>query len=164
MTEISDSPSRLTPAHTANADVVWAFFRAIAAGEAERGCRTLLDPDVRWTVPGHHPLAGTHVGPVEVLALFGRLGRSRFGTEMRFLAQDGDRVVEVHRGWSGHGDGSDIDLLWSMMFTVRDGRIVSAQGFVSDQAAADLFFTRHNPLRPLPDRLDGGSALPARAC
>jgi uncharacterized protein len=156
MTEISGSPSRSAPAHTANADVVRAFFGGIAAGDAERSCRTLLDPHVRWTVPGHHPLAGTHIGPVQVLALFGQLGRSRFRTEMWFLAQDGERVVEVHRGRSGHDDGSDIDLLWSMTFTVREGRIVSAQGFVSDQAAADLFFTHHNPLRPLPDRLDCG--------
>jgi uncharacterized protein len=124
------------------ADVVRSFFRAVAAGELPDRASALLQPDVRWRVPGQHPLSGERRSAGEVAALFADLGRVGFTVDMLFLAADGDRVVEVHRGRTERGDGSDVDLVWAMLFTVHNGRIAAAQGFVSDQAVADAFFHR----------------------
>lgn len=136
-----------------NVQVVRSFFACFASGDIPRLKRDVLAPDVRWHVPGRHPLAGTHHGPDEVVEFFSQLSRSGFRAEILFLQADGDRVVDVHRGWSNRGDGTDIDLLWSLVFSVHGGRITEAQNLVSDQAAADTFFTAAYPLAPLSARL-----------
>jgi ketosteroid isomerase-like protein len=138
---------------TANLQVVRDFFACFAAADLYRLKTDVLAADVRWHVPGRHPLAGTHHGPDEVTAFFTALSRSGLRADVLFLAADGDRVVDVHRGWSDRGDGTDIDLLWSLVFRIQDDRVVEAQNFVSDQAAADTFFTAAYPLAPLSRRL-----------
>ena len=141
------------PPASANLRLVRDFFACFAAGDIPRLKRDVLAADVRWHVPGRHPLAGTHRGPDEVVAFFTALARSGFRAEILFLQADGDRVVDVHRGWSARGDGTDIDLTWSLVFRIVAGRVVEAQNFVSDQVAADTFFTAAYPLAPLSARL-----------
>jgi len=142
-------------AAAANLDLVRRFFACFAEGNLDELRTRLLTPDVLWEVPGRHPLAGTLRGPGEVITFFAELGRCGFRTEPLFLQADADRVVEVHRGWSARGDGTDIDLLWVLVVEITGGRIVRAQSLVSDQAAADTFFWNAYRLAPLPARLAG---------
>ena len=139
-------------------EVVRGFFRSAALGDTH-GIRQYLRDDTRWTVPGRHPLAGTHHGPVEIAALFRELHKASFVTKSLFLAADGNHVVEVHTGRSNTGDAADVETLWAMIFTVEDGKIREARGFVADQYLADNFFARHYSLAPLPGRLAAGQPL-----
>src|SRR3954451_8472809 len=109
---------------TANLELVRRFFACFASGDLTALKTAILAPDVRWHVPGRHPLAGTHHGPDEIVAFFGQLSRSGFRAKVLFLEADDDRVVDVHRGWSNRGDGHDIDLLWSLVFRIEAGRVV----------------------------------------
>lgn len=148
------TPTQTVPSATdAGSALVRRFFACFAEGELAPLRTEILHPDVCWHVPGQHPLAGTLRGPDEVIAFFTQLARSGFRAQMLFLQGDGARVVEVHRGWSTRGDGTDVDLTWVLVFEIDDGRIVQARSFVSDQAAADIFFHRAYPLAPLPYRL-----------
>ncbi|MEV6962931.1 nuclear transport factor 2 family protein [Streptomyces sp. NPDC051207] len=133
-----------------NVRLIRRYYEAYGSGDLE-ALRPFFAPDIRWTIPGHHPLAGTKEGVEEVLAFFRELGRAGFKAQTLFLAADGDWVVDLHRGWSTAPAG--LDITWALAFRIRGRRIAEAVNFAGDQHAADAFFWRVYPLAPLPDRL-----------
>jgi ketosteroid isomerase-like protein len=134
-----------------NVKLIKDFYGAYGSGDPHRLRRFFAD-DIRWTIPGHHPLAGTKVGVGEVLAFFAELGKAGFRAEPIFLAADGDWVVDLHRGWSTAPEG--LDITWALAFKIRRRRIVEAVNYASDQHAADRFFWQNYQLGPIPDRLN----------
>ncbi|HEX2313261.1 MAG TPA: nuclear transport factor 2 family protein [Thermomonospora sp.] len=134
-----------------NVRLIRGYYAAYAAGDLAALRDRYFAADIRWTIPGHHPLAGTKHGVDEVLAFFGQLAKAGFRADPVFLAADGEWVVDLHRGWSTTPEG--LDLMWALAFRIRDGRIAEAVNFPGDQHAADAFFWRVYPLAPLPDRL-----------
>ncbi|MGM1065696.1 nuclear transport factor 2 family protein [Saccharothrix sp. Mg75] len=134
-----------------NVKLIKDYYAAYASGDLSR-LRRFFANDIRWTIPGHHPLSGTKVGVEEVLAFFAELGKAGFRAEPISLAADGDWVIDLHRGWSTKPEG--LDITWALAFKIRARRIVEAINFASDQHAADQYFWRVYKLRPLPDRLD----------
>ncbi|ANZ40854.1 hypothetical protein BBK82_37595 [Lentzea guizhouensis] len=133
-----------------NVSLVRRYYEAYGSGDPE-ALRPFFAPDIRWTIPGHHPLAGTKTGADEVLAFFAQLARSGFRAEVLFLAADRDWVVDMHRGWSTTPAG--LDITWTLAYRIRGRKIVEAVNFAADQHAADAFFWRQYPLAPIPDRL-----------
>ncbi len=111
-----------------------------------------MAPDVRWTIPGHHPLSGTKVGAEEIVAYFKQLQKAGFKAEVLYLSGNDRYVVDVHRGWGAFGDNK-VDMNWVLFYEVRDGKIVKVQNFAGDQHEADLFFTRTWQLKPIQDRV-----------
>ncbi|WP_157253012.1 nuclear transport factor 2 family protein [Nonomuraea typhae] len=134
-----------------NVRLVRDYYAAYAAGDLAALRERFFAPAIEWTIPGHHPLAGTKRGVDEVLAFFAQLGRAGFRAEPIALAADGDWVIDLHRGWSTRPKG--LDLTWALAFRIRGGRIAAAINFPGDQHAADAFFWRVYPLAPIPDRL-----------
>lgn len=90
------------------------FFAAYAAGDGA-GIAAALAPDVRWTIPGRHPLSGTKRGIPEVLAFFDQLGKAGFKAVPIFLGADEHHVVDIHRGWSTALDGK-VDTMWALVW------------------------------------------------
>jgi len=133
-----------------NVRLIRDYYKVYATGDLDALSRFFAF-DIRWTIPGHHPLRGTKKGQKEVLAFFRELGRAGFRAEAVFLAADGDWVVDLHRGWSTKPKG--LDIMWALAFRIRGGKIAEAINFAADQHAADAFFWRHYPLASLPDRL-----------
>ncbi|TDB76293.1 nuclear transport factor 2 family protein [Micromonospora sp. KC723] len=133
-----------------NVRLIRAYYEAYGAGDLS-ALRRFLAPDVRWTIPGHHPLAGVKVGVTQVLAFFAQLARAGFRADPICLAADGDWVVDLHRGWSTQPAG--LDITWALAFRIATGRIAEAINCPGDQHAADAFFWRVYPLAPIPDRL-----------
>ncbi|ADB29497.1 hypothetical protein Kfla_0373 [Kribbella flavida DSM 17836] len=134
-----------------NVKLIRGYYEAYAAGDLAALRNRYFAPGIRWTIPGHHPLAGTKEGVEEVLAFFAQLARAGFRADPLFLAADGDWVVDLHRGWSTTPEG--LDLTWALAFRIADRRIVEAVNYPSDQHAADAFFWRTYPLAPIPTRL-----------
>ncbi|GAB3005840.1 nuclear transport factor 2 family protein [Saccharothrix stipae] len=133
-----------------NVKLIKDYYAAYGSGDLGKLRRFFAD-DIRWTIPGHHPLSGTKVGVEEVLAFFAELGKAGFRAEPMFLAADGDWVVDLHRGWSTKPAG--LDITWALAFRIRGRRIVEAINFAADQHAADRFFWQAYPLAPIPNRL-----------
>ncbi|NUT99332.1 MAG: nuclear transport factor 2 family protein [Saccharothrix sp.] len=133
-----------------NVELVRRFYQAYG-GDDPQALAEFFAEDIRWTIPGHHPLSGTKVGATEVLAFFGQLAKAGFKADPIFLAADGEWVVDLHRGWSTAPEG--LDILWALAFRVIDGKIAEAVNFSADQHAADAFFWQKYPLAPVPDRL-----------
>ncbi|SDC90969.1 nuclear transport factor 2 family protein [Actinokineospora iranica] len=127
------------------------YYAVYAEGNLNK-LRRFFAQDIRWTIPGHHPLAGTKVGVEEVLAFFRALGQAGFRAEGIFLAAQGDWVVDMHRGWSTKPEG--LDITWALAFRIRNRRIVEAINFPGDQHAADAYFWKTFKLTSLPGRLD----------
>lgn len=132
--------------------VIERFFAAYAAGDGA-GIAGALAPDVRWTIPGRHPLSGTKRGIPEVLAFFDQLGKAGFKAAPIFLGADGRYVVDVHRGWSTALEGK-VDAIWALVWHFDDeGRIDEVTNLCGDQAQMDHFCWANYALKPLPDRL-----------
>jgi ketosteroid isomerase-like protein len=146
------APVAATPEESSNIQLVRDYYAAYATGDPE-AIRRFLAPDVVWRIPGHHPLAGEKRGQDEVIAFFSELARGDFQAEPILFQAQGDRVVDVHRGWSNVGSPPEIDQLYALLFRIRDGKIIEAQNFVSDPAQSDNFYWKHFPLAPLPGRL-----------
>lgn len=134
-----------------NVRLIQDFYAAYGSGDLNR-LREFFADDIRWTIPGHHPLAGTKVGADEVIAFFGELGKAGFRAEPISLAVDKDWVIDLHRGWSTNPEG--LDITWALAFRIRGRHIVEAINFASDQHAADEYFWKVYRLAPVPHRLD----------
>jgi len=127
-----------------------AFFTAYA-GKNVAAVEDVMADDIVWHIPGHHPLAGDKQGVKEVMAFFDQLGKAGFQAEPLVVAEQGDYVVDHHRGWSTVGSG--LDLTWCLVFRFEAGKIKEVTNFCSDQHKADLFFHEVYKLKPIPDRL-----------
>jgi ketosteroid isomerase-like protein len=129
---------------------IQAFFAAYAQHDVA-AVRAVMDDSIVWHIPGHHPLAGSKQGVEEVLAFFDQLGKAGFQAEPRVVAEQGDYVIDHHRGWSTAGSG--LDLTWCLVFRFEDGKIKEVTNFCEDQHKADLFFHEIYRLAPIPARL-----------
>jgi ketosteroid isomerase-like protein len=134
-----------------NVKLIRGYYEAYAANDLAAMRERYFATDIRWTIPGHHPLAGTKHGVDEVLAFFAQLAKAGFRADPIFLAADGDWVVDLHRGWSTTPAG--LDLTWALAFRISAGRIAEAVNYPGDQHAADTYFWHNYPLAPLPTRL-----------
>ena len=134
-----------------NVRIVQEYYAQYAKGNLE-GMRALMAPDVEWTIPGHHPLAGTKKGLTEIMAFFKQLQKAGFKAEVLFLGANDRYVVDVHRGWGSYG-GDSLDLNWVLVYEIRDGKIARVQNFSGDQHAADAFFWKAYTLKPIQERL-----------
>lgn len=63
-----------------NIKTVQDFFAAYGQNDLG-GIAAVMDEDVRWHIPGRHPLSGTKQGRAEVLAFFEQLGSAGFQAE-----------------------------------------------------------------------------------
>jgi ketosteroid isomerase-like protein len=128
------------------------FFTAYAEHDLD-GLRDVLTDDVAWTIPGHHPLAGTKHGVEEVVAFFAELGKAGFRAEPLFLEADNEYVVDIHRGWTTNGIGK-VDTLWALVWHFNpDGKVDRVHNLSGDQHQMDMFVWANCPLAPLPRRL-----------
>lgn len=137
-----------------NLQKINAFFSAYANKDVS-AVGDVMTEDIVWRIPGHHPLAGEKRGIEEVLAFFDQLGKAGFQAQSLVIAEQGDYVVDHHRGWSTAGSG--LDLMWCLVFRFDSGKIKEVTNFCEDQHKADIFFHEIYKLKPIPERLLGGA-------
>lgn len=145
------APNPVANPNHPNVAIIQRYYDAYGKGDLNT-VRQIFAPDIRWRIPGHHSLAGVHKGPDQVFAFFQQLAKAKFKADVLFLGGNDSYVVDVHRGYSNM-ERDNIDILWALLFQIKNGRIVEATNFPGDQHAADAFYSRVYPLKPLPDRL-----------
>ncbi|MBI2374863.1 MAG: hypothetical protein HYV07_12775, partial [Deltaproteobacteria bacterium] len=130
------------------------FGRILVSGPRWFLASASVAPDLQWTLPGRHPLAGTKRGADEVLAFFHELNKA--GVQVDLIRIDNwgnDTVVEVHRG-HGEKNGVKLDALNCTHYHVNAaGKIDKVQVYMGDQYGADQFFCAIYEYKPIPDRL-----------
>jgi ketosteroid isomerase-like protein len=133
------------------------MYECFNRGDLETIKNEVFAPDLKWTLPGRHPLGGTKNGADEVLAFFGELNKSGVQVDLINIAQwTEDTVVEVHRGYGTVEVGDDVvklDAINCTHYKVVDGKISEVQVFMGDQYGADNFFWAASKLKPIPDRI-----------
>jgi uncharacterized protein len=135
-----------------NIKLVQDFFAAYGANDLE-GIAAVMDENVRWHIPGRHPLSGTKIGRDEVLAFFAQLATAGFQAEPIYFGADETHVVDIHRGWSNSEGKPNVDTTWALVYRIKHGKIVEATNLSADQDAANTFFWSQYDLAPVPDRL-----------
>lgn len=135
-----------------NIKVVQDFFAAYGKNDLD-GIAAVMDENVRWHIPGRHPLSGTLTDRDEVLAFFGQLAVAGFKAEPIYFGADDTHVVDIHRGWSNADGKPNVDTTWALVYRIVDGKIVEATNLSADQDAANTFFWSQYRLAPLPGRL-----------
>lgn len=135
-----------------NMKVVQDFFSAYGANDLD-GIAAVMDENVKWHIPGRHPLSGTKSGRDEVLAFFAQLGVAGFQADPIFFGADETHVVDIHRGWSNAEDKPNVDTTWALVYRIENGKIVEAINLSADQDAANTFFWSQYQLAPVPERL-----------
>lgn len=135
-----------------NIKVVQDFFAAYGANDLD-GIAAVMDENVKWHIPGRHPLSGTKNGRDEILAFFGQLGVANFKAEPIYFGADEYHVVDIHRGWSNAEGKPNVDTTWALVYRIVDGKIVEATNLSADQDAANTFFWSQYRLAPVPERL-----------
>jgi hypothetical protein len=156
-------------------ELVEKMYDCFSRGDMEGIKRDVFAPDIKWHLPGRHPLGGTKYGADEVLQFFGQLIKYQIAVDLIKIVGDDEVAVEVHRGHTDktrapqphplHGAKgivtsddmnqapAQLDALNCTCYYVSNGKIGEVQVFLSDQYAADNFFWSNYSLKPIPDRL-----------
>jgi uncharacterized protein len=104
----------------------------------------LFDESAVWHLPGRSSLANDYQGREAILAYFGRLGQLTGGTFQaalqQLLADDDDRVVGIQHSTADR-DGKHLDVRDSIVFQLRDGRIIDGREHFEDLYAWDEFWS-----------------------
>ena len=133
-------------AATAILDGLHAAQNEFYGGGDDGPLRALLDPDIRWTVPGSSPIAGTYHGLKEVFAYFtDRRDRAAGTFQMHrrdVLTGDGPRIAALTEGTASI---AGQEHAWSTvgLYDVPDGAHIAACWLLAlDQAAFDAIWSR----------------------
>ena len=104
----------------------------------------LFDESAVWHLPGRSSMAKDYEGRDATLAYFGQLGQETGGTfraELQHLLADGDdRVVGIHRSTADR-QGKHLDVGDSIVFLLKDGRIIDGREHFEDLYAWDEFWS-----------------------
>lgn len=105
--------------------------------------REVFADDIVWVVTGEGPASGTTHGMDGVLANFGDIMRWTEGTynaePVDYLGSD-THVVNLSHVTASRPDGRTMDMDETVIFKVKDGKLVHAQHMAYDEKAWDAFF------------------------
>jgi uncharacterized protein len=134
-------------------DVVHTMYQCFKNGDMEKLRNEIFSADLVWQLPGRSPIAGEKRGVNEVLGFFGALRKLGLTVVPEGMTALGDEKVAEFYHASGSANGVELKAYNCNLYTVRGGRIVEVQVFMSDQYGYDAFAWAGFRLKPLPDRL-----------
>ena len=125
-----------------DAEVVRRFYAAFNRRDMTEAAACFA-PDARWTLPGHSPIAGTHVGWEQIrdnfFARLAELSGGTFRAELLDVAVGEHFVVAVQHATASR-QGRTLDVTACQLMEVTEGRISRVRGHYSDQEALDAFW------------------------
>lgn len=108
-----------------------------------RGPRPVAGPKAARAVPGNNLTSGEHKGQDAVFAMYGQLFELSDGTVQvdvqDVTAQGDDKVVANHRSQATR-NGTSLDVIQTLEFTIADGKITRIDETSGDLAAEDAFW------------------------
>jgi hypothetical protein len=135
-----------------NAATIQRMYEYYSQGKLEAAEGEIFANDIRWHLPGHHPLAGTKQGLAELMAYFAELRRLGVKLDPIKIADLDDALVgDVHREHGEH-NGAKLDTVNIAHYKMKDGRINEVQLFLNNQYGADNFYSAVCQLKGIPGR------------
>ncbi|MDB5089821.1 MAG: nuclear transport factor 2 family protein [Mucilaginibacter sp.] len=127
-----------------NLQIIHRFFAAYGANDPE-AIREILSPDIKWFIPGRHPLSGTKNGVDEVLEYFKQLQGFAFQARPIVMGVSDDYVIDCHLNWSNLENGENIERMSCLLWKFEHGLISRVFNFPEDQHLMDAFFNKAFP-------------------
>lgn len=127
-----------------NTDIAREYFQAIQTGDMATLAR-LVDEKIVWRQPGSNQFSGERRGRNAVFEMLGAMMQSSAGTfaigKVYSIMGNGEMVAaSIH--FSARRDGKSMSMDGVDVLRIKDGAIVEAWLFSSDQAAEDEFWGR----------------------
>ena len=127
-----------------SADVAKAYFQAIQTGDMAM-LGKLVDENIVWRQPGANQFSGERRGRNAVFEMLGAMMQSSAGTfaidKVHSIMANGEMVAaSIH--FSGRRGDKSMSMDGVDVLRIKDGAIVEAWLFSSDQAAEDDFWGR----------------------
>lgn len=136
-----------------NTHLVLRMYELFNKGDMATIKSELFDPNISWTMPGHHPLSGRMEGVDSVMAFFGSLFKAGITVDnVHFGTLDDGTVVEKH---TGHGkvNGEEFIFPTCTSYGIKDGKIIDVRVHTGDQHNVDRYMWNVFKLRNIPARL-----------
>ena len=136
-----------------NTHLVLRMYELFNKGDMATIKSELFDPNISWTMPGHHPLSGRMDGVDSVMAFFGSLFKAGITVDnVHFGTLDDGTVVEKH---TGHGkvNGEEFIFPTCTSYGIKDGKIIDVRVHTGDQHNVDRYMWNVFKLRNIPARL-----------
>ena len=115
------------------------FFKAYGENDLN-AISTILDPNIKWHIPGNHPLSGTKIGVKQVLEFFQQLSKVSMKAESIVMGVNDMYVIDCHRNWSTL-EKDNLNSMSCLLWKIENNKIAEVFNFPEDQHAVDLFFT-----------------------
>lgn len=116
------------------------FFKAYGENDLN-AIKNILAEDVKWHIPGKHPLSGTKTGVDQVLAFFKKLNKAALKAEPIVMGVNDKYVIDCHRNWSDAENGKNLDSMSCLLWRIENNKIVEVFNFPQDQHIVDTFFS-----------------------
>ena len=117
------------------------FFSAYGSNDLD-GIKRVLAQDIRWHIPGQHPLSGTKKGISEVLDFFQKLSKGAFKAEPIVMGVNDNYVIDCHRNWSNLEDTENLNAMSCLLWRIENNQIAEVYNFPENQKDVDAFFKR----------------------
>lgn len=124
-----------------NLNLIHHFFTAYANNDLV-GIKIVLDENIKWHIPGDHPLSGTKNGIEEVLKYFQQLGKGLFKAESIVMGVSDTHVIDCHRNWSNIENEENLDNMSCLLWKIENSKIKEVHNFPENQHKVDLFFSK----------------------
>ena len=122
-----------------NLSIIDNFFTAYGSNDLN-GIRKALAEDIKWHIPGEHPLSGTKTGIDEVLDFFKKLGKGAFKAEPIVMGVNDNYVIDCHRNWSNLENSDNLNAMSCLLWRIENKKIKEVHNFPQNQKVVDEFF------------------------
>lgn len=117
------------------------FFKAYSENNLE-GIHAVLNKDIKWHIPGEHPLSGTKNGINEVLKFFKKLRKGSFRAEPIIMGVNDNYVIDCHKNWSNVEEFENLNSMSCLLWRIENNKIVEVHNFPEDQKVVNAFFNK----------------------
>jgi len=118
------------------------FFKAYSSNSIDE-LQGIFHADVKWHIPGRHPLSGVKNGVGEIVEYLNQLGNFNFRAEGVVLGVSDDYVIDCHKNWSEIENIDNLNNLSCLLWKFEEGKIKEVFNFPQDQHVVDSFFNKN---------------------
>jgi len=122
-----------------NLILIYRFFEAYANNNID-DLADVFHSDVKWHIPGAHPLSGTKVGVSGIIDYLTKLGKYNFQAEGIVMGVSDAHVIDCHRNWSNDEDGESLNNMSCLLWKIEGNKIKEVFNFPQDQHVVDAYF------------------------
>ena len=127
------------PDNSGDVTVAERFLTAYRAHDWE-ALRALLADDVTWSMPGAGTISGTVHGRAAAIDRIQEIVGRGLRTELLHILAGQHGIVLSLRNTATAADGRTLDEHLSTVLTIRDGKIVAIDSYLSDVDGMSAFF------------------------